>query len=109
VDAGAIVTLSPYLTHRHPEFWSEPERFDPERFSPARRQGRQRHAYIPFGLGPRMCIGSNFAMTEIALVLAMVTQRFRLDLIPGQRLILTPLITLHPHDGLLMRLLPQRK
>ncbi len=107
VDAGSIVTLSPYLTHRHPEFWSEPDRFDPGRFSPERNQDRRRDAYIPFGTGPRMCIGSSFAMTEITLVLAMVVKRFRLDLAPGHHLELKPLITLHPHNGLLMTLLPR--
>jgi cytochrome P450 len=107
VDADAIVTLSPYLTHRHPYFWQEPHKFDPGRFSPERRQQRHRYAFIPFGCGARMCIGSNFAMTEIKLVLAMVIRRFRLNLAPGKRLEMKPLITLHPHDGLLMMVRPR--
>lgn len=62
IPAGSHLLLSPYLTHRHPRFWQEPERFDPERFSPERASGRPPCAHFPFGAGPHMCIGSPFAM-----------------------------------------------
>ena len=104
VDKGAIVTLSPYLTHRHPEFWDAPEAFDPQRFTPQRKAERPRYAYMPFGGGPRMCIGNNFAMTEATLILAMIAQRYRLDHVEGHPVDLEPLITLRPRYGMAMTL-----
>jgi cytochrome P450 len=77
VSKGDIITLSPYLTHRHPAVWEEPERFDPERFTPERSSGRPRLAFFPFGGGMRMCIGTNFASMEMQLILAMIVQRYR--------------------------------
>ena len=103
VDAGAPITISPYLTHRHPDFWEDPEKFDPQRFSPEASAARPRYAYIPFGGGPRKCIGSNFAMTEATLVLAMLTQRYRMHLLPGHPVKMEPLITLRPRHGMKMR------
>jgi cytochrome P450 len=83
VPAGTSIIISSYLTHRHPDFWDNPEGFDPERFTPEARKARHRYAYIPFGGGPRGCIGFPFAMLEMPLVLARVLQRFRLSLVPG--------------------------
>jgi cytochrome P450 len=80
IPAGSIIYLSPYLTHRHPAFWDDPERFDPLRFDPSRSQRRPALAYFPFGAGPRACIGARLAMTEACLLLATVAQRFRLQL-----------------------------
>ncbi len=100
VPANATVTLSPYLTHRHPDFWPEPERFDPERFTPERKAERPRYAYLPFGGGPRQCIGNNFALMEAILILATIAQRYRLHLLPGQRVGMQPLVTLRPLGGL---------
>ncbi|NLF63887.1 MAG: cytochrome P450 [Chloroflexi bacterium] len=102
IPAGSVLSLSPYVTHRHPEFWPEPERFDPDRFTPEQQAGRPRFAYFPFGGGPRQCIGNRFALTEAVLVLAMVTQRYRLDLVPGHPIALEPLITLRPKHGILV-------
>jgi cytochrome P450 len=104
LPAGAILTLSPYATHRHPAFWPEPERFDPDRFTPEQQASRPRFAYFPFGGGPRQCIGSRFAITEATLVLAMVSQRYRVDLVPGHPIALEPLITLRPKHGIMVRL-----
>jgi cytochrome P450 len=97
------VFLSPYVTHRHPEFWENPEGFDPERFSPGRSAGRPRYAFFPFGGGPRMCIGNNFALMEAQLILATIAQRYRLDLAPGYVPFLKPMITLRARDGMPMR------
>ena len=103
VPANASITLSPYLTHCHPDFWEAPEQFDPERFTPERKAERPRYAYIPFGGGPRQCIGKHFAMTEAILTLAMATQRYRLEMVPGHPVEMEPLITLRPRYGLRMR------
>ena len=103
VPPNSTLTLSPYLTHRHPEFWEEPDKFDPERFTAERQAERPRYAYLPFGGGPRQCIGNNFAMTEAILLLATIAPRYRLELLPGQRVEMEPLITLRPRNGLPMR------
>jgi cytochrome P450 len=81
VPRGSAMLIFPYLTHRHSEFWERPETFDPDRFSPERSAGRPRFAYLPFGRGPRQCIGSNFAMLEGQVVLAMSAQAFRMRLL----------------------------
>jgi len=100
------VIICSFITHRHPAFWEAPERFDPERFSPARSEGRPNFAYLPFGGGPRICIGNGFAMTEAQLVIATVAQRYRLGLAPGHPVELHPLITLRPRHGMRMTLHP---
>jgi cytochrome P450 len=79
VSKGDLITISPYLTHRHPAIWEQPEKFDPERFSPERSAGRPRLAYLPFGAGMRMCIGNNFAPMEMQVILAMIAQRYRVQ------------------------------
>lgn len=104
VPARTLIWLSPYATHRHPDFWENPEEFDPERFSPERSTGRQHFAYFPFGGGPRLCIGSNFAMMEAQLILATVAQRYRLRLMPGHRVEPEVLLTMRPRNGLPMLL-----
>jgi cytochrome P450 len=85
--------------HRHPKYWESPERFDPERFRPERVADRQKFVYLPFGAGPRQCIGNHFAMTEAHVILATLAQRYRLRLVSGQRIVPRPLITLRPRDG----------
>lgn len=74
VTPGAMAILVVSNVHRHPDFWDRPETFDPEHFSPEAKTGRHRHAYVPFGAGPHMCIGSNFAMIEGTLLLAMMAK-----------------------------------
>jgi cytochrome P450 len=96
------VTLSPFVTHRSPEVWPDPERYDPDRFTAERSEGRPRFAYFPFAGGPRQCIGSEFALTEATLALAMILRRYRLELVAGHRVEPQPLITLHPRGGLPM-------
>ena len=104
IPARTPIYLCQYITHRHPDFWDNPEGVDPERFSPERSVGRHRWAYFPFGGGPRQCIGSAFALMEAQLALATIAQHCRLDLVPGQRIVLDPKITLRPRYGLLMTL-----
>ena len=76
IPAGALVVTSPYVTHRLPQYWEEPEAFQPERFLPQAAARRHRFAFYPFGGGPRLCIGNGFAMLEARLVLATVAQRW---------------------------------
>jgi cytochrome P450 len=91
-----------YVTHRHPEFWPHPERFDPDRFAPQRAADRPRFAYFPFLGGPHQCIGETFAMMEAQLVIATVMGSYRLELAPGAKVAITPVMSLRPTNGLPM-------
>jgi cytochrome P450 len=102
IAKGAYVLMFPATTHRHPDFWERPDVFDPERFAPERAAGRHRFAYFPFGGGPRVCIGNQFALTEAQLILATVLSRCQFRLLPGVALVPEPLITLRPRGKLLM-------
>lgn len=85
IPKGSTVVLCPYVTHRHPEFWEAPEAFDPDRFTAERIAQRPKEAYIPFLSGPHQCIGNEFAMLAMQLVVARVVQAFDVALRPGQR------------------------
>lgn len=104
MPAGSLLVLSPYVTHRHPEFWDEPEKFDPARFTSERAAARPKFAYFPFGGGSRQCIGSNFALMEAQLVLATAAQHFRPRLAPGRAVEEDPTFTLRPRGGVLVTL-----
>ena len=104
IRAGSVVAISPYVTHRNPRLWKEPLRFDPERFTPDRIKTRHRFAYLPFGGGPRICIGRGFAMAEACLVLATIARAYRLRMAPGHRVEAQGRITLRPRYGLPMTL-----
>jgi cytochrome P450 len=104
----STVVLSQWVTHRHPDVWENPEGFEPERFSPERSAARHRFAYFPFGGGPRLCVGNHFAKMEMTLILAMVAQRYQLDLVPGHPVELEPVITLRPKHGILTTLRPRK-
>jgi cytochrome P450 len=104
VRADSLILLTPYVTHRDPRFWPNPEGFDPERFEPELEKTRPKYAYFPFGGGPRLCIGNNFALMEAQLVLAIILQRFEPMLVPGHPVVPQPLITLRPKYGLPMSL-----
>ena len=99
-SANAVITLSPFITHRLPELWNNPLEFDPERFNPENKSDRHRFAYIPFGAGPRRCIGDGFALTESVLAAAAIAQRFRLRIPDGYVAQMDPQITLHPKGGM---------
>jgi cytochrome P450 len=104
IPAGATVIVAQFATHRAPPLWERPEQFDPERFSPERSAGRHRFAYLPFGAGPRICIGMTFGMIELQLVLAMMLQRFRLHFTPGFQLRYESAGTLRPRGRVPVRL-----
>lgn len=106
IPAGSSVDISPYVTHRHPAFWDDPERFDPERFTPERVAARPRYAYFPFSGGPRQCIGNSFALMEAPLLLATIAQRCRMRLADGRMPGLDPLATLRPKGGMPMVIQP---
>lgn len=103
IPKGGNVIISPWVLHRHRALWDNPEHFDPDRFLPERSAGRHRFAYLPFGGGPRVCIGQAMAMTEATLILATVAQRFRLHLKPGHEVAIQNRVTIRPRDGLPMR------
>jgi cytochrome P450 len=104
IPANSMVLVSPYAIHHHPSYWPDPERFDPERFTPEHIAERPHYAYFPFSSGPRMCIGSSFAMMEAQLILATIVQRYRLCLVPGHPVEPQMLVTLRPKYGLKMTL-----
>jgi cytochrome P450 len=106
IPAGSQVFLSPYVTHRHPDYWPDPEAFDPDRFLPERSASRPRFTWFPFLGGPHQCIGQEFAMMEAMLVVAMITQEFRLHFIPGTRVEPQAMLTLRPRGGLPMTIHP---
>jgi cytochrome P450 len=107
IPPGASLSISMYVTHRNPTLWADPERFDPERFTPEAVAARHRFAYLPFGGGPRICIGNAFAMAEAQVILATVAQRYRLRLAGNRRVEPIGLITLRPKDGLWVTLEPR--
>lgn len=106
IPAGTIVAVSPWVMHHHPGLWEDPERFSPERFSPERVEGRPKHAYLPFGAGPRVCIGNNFALMESKIILTMVLPRFSVEVSDPDAVQLDPRVTLRPRDGMPGRLRP---
>jgi cytochrome P450 len=99
---GWMAFIVPYVLHRLPQFWDDPERFDPTRFLPERSANRPKFAFIPFGAGPRQCIGNHFALLEAHLIVATLAQRYRLHLVPGHKVETWPLITLRPRYGMRM-------
>jgi cytochrome P450 len=96
------VFISPYMLHRHPAFWSEPEQFNPERFAGADAEERHRFAYIPFAVGPRHCIGENIAMFEMLVHVNAMSRRFRLTRAGNEPIELEAQINLRPRSNLMM-------
>jgi cytochrome P450 len=99
---GSLIVISPYVLHRHRLLWDHPDVFDPQRFLGGAREKIDRFAYLPFGAGPRKCIGSAFALQEAALVLAMIAKHFSFQLKPGHVVWPTLRVTLRPTNGLPM-------
>lgn len=108
IPKTTAVAIMPWILHRHRTLWDNPERFDPERFSPERSAARPRFAYLPFGGGPRICIGMQLALTETIVLLAAIAQRYRLRLAPGEIVELAPKVTLKARGGLRMVLEPRQ-
>jgi cytochrome P450 len=101
IEPGTMVVISPWVLHRHRLLWDDPDLFDPGRFLQG-AQRIERHAYLPFGVGPRMCIGAAFALQETTIALATIMRHFTLRLAPGQSVWPRQTMTLRPRDGLHM-------
>jgi cytochrome P450 len=104
IAASDIVIVPTWVVHRDPRWFDEPEAFRPERWEGNLAQRLPRYAYFPFGGGPRQCIGNGFAMMEAILIVATIAQRFRLSLVPGQRITPAPYVTVRPEPGIRVRL-----
>ncbi|MFP2909702.1 cytochrome P450 [Pyxidicoccus sp. 3LFB2] len=106
LPAGTIVLMMQPIVHKHPAFWEEPEKFMPERFMPETSAKRPRHAYFPFGAGQRLCIGSNMALMQSTVALTMMLQRFKVNVAPGQTVVVDPVVTLRSLHGLQVSVSP---
>jgi cytochrome P450 len=104
VPAGAGIMMCHYAVHRREKYWKNPEAFDPDRFSPEQTEQRIPFTWFPFGGGPRICIGFRFAQLESLVALSMVTQRYELSLVPGQKIEPRPIITLRPNRAMLFNI-----
>ena len=107
IRKGAVVVISPWVSHRHARLWPDAGAFDPGRFLPPRREAIDRFAYIPFGVGPRTCIGASFALQEATVALASIAREFRLDHDPARLPSPVLRMTLRPKDRLVMTLTPR--
>ncbi|MEJ2856054.1 MULTISPECIES: cytochrome P450 [unclassified Saccharothrix] len=106
VPRGADVLICPYTLHRHPAFWDQPDRFDPERFDPTVTHDRPRYAYIPFGAGPRFCVGNHLGMMEATFAIAMIARELDLRTVPGYEVVPEPMLSLRVRGGLPMTVHP---
>jgi cytochrome P450 len=104
VKAGSLIVIAPYVLHRHRRLWRGPDLFNPERFMPAARGSIPRFAYLPFGAGPRTCIGSSFALQEAVIAIAILTRDFELQLSPNAAVWPLQRVTLRPAKGLPMEI-----
>jgi cytochrome P450 len=107
VAVGSLVMVVPWLLHRHRKFWGKPDHYIPERFLPENAQFRVRHAYVPFSVGPRICAGAAFGLTEAILCIATLAQRIRLRLAADAVVAPVCRLTLRPGDDL--RMLVERR
>jgi cytochrome P450 len=108
IPKGSMLFISPFLLHRDARFFPEPERFDPERFRPGTEKPIQRGAYIPFGVGPRVCIGNGFATTQVVLILATIIQQYRISILPGQQIVPRGTLALRPPPGVRVKVFARR-
>ncbi len=106
IPSGSVIIISPYLVHRDPKSWPDPERFDPSRFDQAASQSQPRGVYLPFGAGQRMCPGGSFAIAEAQVILATLCRRFVFEPVPGFEPSFEPRLTLRPKGGMPLRLVP---
>ena len=107
IPAGGIVFISPWVLHRHRRLWSQPEVFDPSRFLPG-AAAPDRFAYLPFGVGPRVCVGAQFALTEATLVLASIVKAFKIERADSEPVMPVGIVTTQPDRAPLFRLQPRR-
>ncbi|WP_312408364.1 cytochrome P450 [Rhizobium sp.] len=103
IEAGVTILVMPWTLHRHELYWEKPRAFLPERFLPENRGKIGRFQYLPFGAGPRTCIGATFAMQEAVIALAVLMKRYRFDALPGTEIWPVQKLTTQPRDGMPMR------
>lgn len=104
MPAGTDVLVSPYLVQRHPAYWPDPDVFDPDRFLAEAVAARNRFVYLPFGLGPRACIGEHLALIEMHAHVIILARRFALTLVPGQTIEIEPQVNLRTRAPVLMNI-----
>ncbi|HWI62702.1 MAG TPA: cytochrome P450 [Symbiobacteriaceae bacterium] len=107
IPTRSIIMLTPYLIHRHPDFWENPEVFNPERFRPEEEKARHKYAYLPFGGGAHQCIGMHYAMQQLILTTRKLVAAYRIELAPGGPVLPETALTMHPRGGLRIRILPR--
>ena len=107
VPRKSIIGVFPWIVHRHRTLWCDPDRFDPGRFAPEQTALRSRYAYLPFAIGPHVCIGASLALVEITIAVAVIAQRFRFRLVPGRRVEPLAWTNLHPRGGIKMTVEPR--
>ena len=103
IEKGTTVLVLPWTLHRHRLYWDNPNAFQPSRFWPENRDGIDRFQYLPFGAGPRICIGATFALQEAVIALALILKEFRMEPTPGLAPWPTQKLTVQPQNGLPMR------
>jgi len=108
IPAGSSVFLSPYVTHRHPEFWSNPDAFDPENFG-TNAPKRHSYAFFPFGGGMRKCIGFQIALLQMRVFLAVVAQHLDFSALPGHPIVLGGMVSLRPLQGIRLIIKPRQR
>ncbi|PJZ50372.1 cytochrome P450 [Leptospira saintgironsiae] len=104
VETGTNISICIFNIHRNPDFWENPDKFDPDRFDEERSADRPKYAYLPFGGGPRICIGNIFALTEATLILAMLVKNYKFQTDPNHPVVMEPLVTLRPKYGILFNI-----
>ncbi len=102
IPRGSTVVVFIYGAHHSPQYWENPESFDPERFTKANEKLHRPFAYLPFGAGPRGCIGGNYAMLQILMILSVLLRKYDLTLVPGQTIEARPMVILRPEHGIRM-------
>jgi cytochrome P450 len=103
IPGGSLVMISPWVLHRHLRLWNNPEAFDPSRFL-GDKPLAHRYAYMPFGAGPRVCVGAQFALAEVGLVLAMLVQKFEIGLAYDRSVLPRTVVTTYPDHPVQFRL-----
>ena len=104
IPGKTLILMSPYLMHRDPRFFNQPEKFDPHGWEEHNRNAKSKYEYYPFSMGPRACIGQPFAWLEGILVLATISQKWQLKLVPGHPVEMDQLLNLRPRHGMMMRI-----
>jgi cytochrome P450 len=102
IPSGSTVVVFIYGTHHSPQYWKNPEKFDPERFTKANEKVHAPFAHLPFGAGPRGCIGGNYAMLQMLMILSVLLRKYDFQLAPGQSIEPRPMVILRPEHGIRM-------